>query len=140
MIHKISFNNVINEMKNIFKNKRKEIIAKYRSLRKSSNVYNDGLLDGIIGMIEDKACKVFLSVSWIDIRWYSSAALYTNCRYCETITGNVNRIKEIKKMYSCVFLNHKAKLSKDALRYLCKMNNLKVSGNKNVLIKRLLSI
>lgn len=141
IIHKFSFNNVINEMNYIFIKKKRKFINKFVKLRESSRYYNNGLKIGMINMIEYKAFKVFMSARWDDVKWYSSASLYTNSRYNNIIYGFICGKGEIvNKVYSCAFLNSRVKISKDSLIFLCKENRLKISGNKNVLMQRLLSI
>lgn len=142
MIFKLSFDNVIRELKNIttieymkMKNKRE------RFEQRHNNDFVAGLKTGMLNMIDDKALKVFMCMKWNSVKWSKRKYQYTNHRsedYCHSRNFTIEQM--LIKMYSCSVLKYDNYITVPRLKWLCRLNGLKVSGTKRELIKRLMSV
>lgn len=145
MIFKMSHDNVMNELKHITTTGYHKLTSKRQKIeRRHNSDFVVGLKTGMLSMIDDKALKVFMCMKWNRAKWSRRKHVYTNNRhedYLDPINAiNVTIEQMLIKMYSCSVLKYGNHITVPRLKWLCRINGLKVSGNKRELIKRLMSV
>lgn len=142
MIFKISFDNVIKELEKITTIEYTKLTIKRQKLeRRHHNEFVAGLKTGMLNMIDNKALKVFMCMKWNIHKWSKRKYQYTNHRnddYLNSIHFTIEQM--LIKAYSCSVLTYDNHITVPRLKWLCRLNGLKVSGKKIELIKRLMSV
>ena len=144
MIFKLSYDNVMKELKNIttFEYTKLRIKRHHIESRNTNHTFfKKGMKTGMLEMINDKALRVFMCMKWNRVKWLQSKYMYTNVRhddYCHSRNFTIEQM--LIKAYSCSVLKNHNHITVPRLKWLCKINGLKVSGSKKELIKRLMSV
>ena len=117
-------------------NKRQQIEG-----RDNTDDFVAGLKTGILNMIDNKALRVFMCMKWNRLKWSKRKYQYTNHRHDDYLNSIHFTIEQMLiKAYSCSVLKNYNHITVPRLKWLCRINGLKVSGTKKELIKRLMSV
>ena len=138
MIFKLSFDNVMKELKELKYQERslsRIIKSTIRGNRDSTDVYKVGVRDGIMNTVESRTVKVFMKLKWHTNKWYNEIHLYGNGRLNYARTRRlVVRNKILTVCYSTMCIGT---MKVPDLKWLCRENRLKMSGRRIQLIQRL---